>query len=73
MKTWRSFTTPSVDLNERNPPGTDTARQTDRLDFSRPDVADDEIFNRILWKMMKGDAPYPGARRAPAGGTDGLR
>ena len=27
-------------------------------------MADEALFNRILWRMMKGEArPYPGAQR----------
>ncbi|HEY8181169.1 MAG TPA: beta-propeller fold lactonase family protein [Thermoanaerobaculia bacterium] len=55
--------TPSVDLNEKNPPAPPKAA---KLDFSRPDAADDDTFNRILWRAIKGDVPYPGPRRAPA-------
>ncbi len=55
----------SVDLNEKNPPGPE-ADQSSRLDFSRPDAADDATLNLVLWRAMKGDAPYPGATRAPA-------
>lgn len=65
-----SVLTPAVDLTERNPPATDAAKQSALLDFSSADAADDELFNRILWKMIKGDAPYPGARRAPLGGAE---
>jgi len=25
---------------------------------------DDDLFNRILWLAIKGDAPYPGPKRA---------
>ncbi|HEY8133507.1 MAG TPA: alkaline phosphatase family protein [Thermoanaerobaculia bacterium] len=56
---------PVVDLNEKNPPGK-TAEESAKLDFSRVDAADDDAFNRILWRVIKGeDVPYPGATRAP--------
>jgi DNA-binding beta-propeller fold protein YncE len=51
---------PEVSLDERNPEGTANARLTERLDFAREDAADEELFNQILWAMMKGpDRPYP--------------
>jgi len=51
---------PEVSLDERNPEGTANARATERLDFAREDAADEELFNEILWAMMKGpDRPYP--------------
>ncbi len=58
---------PAVDLNEKNPPGTAEAKQSSKLDFSKPDAADEAILNRVLWSLMKGDAPMPPPRRAPAG------
>ena len=59
-----SAITPDVDLNEKNPPGT-VATESAKLDFSRPDAVDDEVLNRILWRVIKGDVPYPGPTRAP--------
>jgi hypothetical protein len=29
------------------------------LDFSRPDAADPDTLNRIVWAATKGDKPYP--------------
>ena len=54
---------PSVDMEEKNPEGP----RMGRFDFSREDANDDEAFNRELWAAVKGDAPYPGARRAAMG------
>jgi hypothetical protein len=55
---------PLVPLDEKNPAGTAEARTSARLDFSREDRADDEVFNRVLWRTIKGATrPYPGARR----------
>jgi YVTN family beta-propeller protein len=57
---------PAVDLNEKNPPGKAAADDSAKLDFSRADAADDDAFNRILWRVIKGeDVPYPGVARAP--------
>ena len=58
--------TPTQDLNEKNPPGTKAARLSEDLDLSAPDRADDQLYNRILWMMLKGDAAPPVAiHRAP--------
>jgi hypothetical protein len=55
-----------VPLDERNPKNTAQARASTRLDLRREDAADEELFNRILWAMMKGpETPYPGAKRMP--------
>ncbi|MFI5235547.1 MAG: bifunctional YncE family protein/alkaline phosphatase family protein [Gemmatimonadales bacterium] len=56
-----------IDLRERNPAKTRAARESKRLDLSDADRADEELFNHILWRMVKGDAvPYPGPIRMSA-------
>jgi DNA-binding beta-propeller fold protein YncE len=58
--------TPTQDLNEKNPEKTAAARLSESLDLSAPDRAEDQLYNRILWMMLKGDTPQPAARnRAP--------
>lgn len=55
---------PAVDLREKNlksPVADDSAK----LNLSRADAIDDDAFNRILWRAIKGDVPYPGGTRAP--------
>lgn len=57
---------PKQDLNEKNPQNTAAARMSEGLDLSGPDRVDDQVYNRILWLMLKGDVPPPVARnRAP--------
>jgi YVTN family beta-propeller protein len=57
---------PDVDMNARNPPATRAAELSKQLDLSRVDASDDDLFNRILWMMLKGeDVPYPGSTRMP--------
>ena len=59
---------PDVDLKEMNPPTGPAAEHSAMLDLSRVDAADDDLFNRILWSVIKGDeVPYPGGRRAAIG------
>jgi DNA-binding beta-propeller fold protein YncE len=56
---------PNVSLDEMNQPNTREARQSSRLDLRMEDVAEEDLFNRILWRTIKGeDRPYPGPRRA---------
>jgi DNA-binding beta-propeller fold protein YncE len=38
--------------------------QTKGMDFSKADLIPTEKFNRILWKGMKGDKPYPALKPA---------
>ena len=57
---------PSVDLGEKNPESAQS-KQSALLDFSRADAIDDDALNRILWRTIKGDAPYPGPTRAAVG------
>ena len=53
-----------VPWTEKNPPAAPGAHAA--LDLSRPDAADDALFNRVLWRAIKGPAPYPRAARASA-------
>ncbi len=55
---------PKVSLDERNPKNGAGAAESARIDLSAEDRVDDMLFNRILWKAIKGDVPYPGARRS---------
>ncbi|HMA24472.1 MAG TPA: alkaline phosphatase family protein, partial [Gemmatimonadaceae bacterium] len=59
--------TPAQSLDESNPRGTEGARESEKLDLSTEDAADEALSNRILWQMIKGrDVPYPAPRRASA-------
>ena len=58
--------TPTQDLNQKNPQNTAAARMSEGLDLSAPDRVDDEVYNRILWLMLKGDTAAPAVlNRAP--------
>jgi len=35
------------------------AKQLAKMDFSKPDRIDDDLFNRYIWWTIKGDQPYP--------------
>ena len=57
--------TPSQPLSDLNVAEGPDARRSARFDLSRPDEIDDDTFNRVLWRAMKGpNAPYPVQRRA---------
>ncbi len=58
--------TPSTSLTERNPRNTPAARTSARLDFSEEDRVDDDVFNRVLWSVIKPGRPYPGSMRMTA-------
>ena len=56
----------NVSLDSRNPGGTRGAADSRRLDFSAEDRADEDLFNRVLWRTIKGPAAaYPGIHHAP--------
>jgi len=55
--------TPAVSLGELNPRSGALAEASKRLALDAEDKADEDLFNRILWKAIKGDRPYPGTRR----------
>jgi DNA-binding beta-propeller fold protein YncE len=58
--------TPEQDMNEMNPKNSAAGEMSKGLDFSKPDRIDDALFNRILWRMIKGDEAFPlvGAKSA---------
>ena len=51
---------PKQDLNDKNPPNTAAARMSEDLDLSAPDRVNDQVYNRILWVLLKGDLTQPG-------------
>ena len=56
--------TPGVSLNDRNPKAGAGARESQGLVLDKEDQSNDDLFNRILWRAIKGDArPYPGPTR----------
>ncbi len=57
---------PLQDLNEKNPEVSTAARLSEALDLSAPDRADEQLYNKILWLMLKGDLPAPLARNHAA-------
>lgn len=59
--------TPAIDLNETNPARGRGALESRKLNLAREDLSDDDLFNRILWRAIKGDAvPFPGPTRMSA-------
>ena len=55
---------PSVSLEDRNPSTGIGARESRKLALDKEDEADEELFNRILWRAIKGDSrPWPGTTR----------
>ncbi len=59
--------TPSVSLDDRNPRTGIGARESQELALQKEDEADEDLFNRILWRAIKGeDRPYPGPKRMSA-------
>jgi len=54
--------TPKQNLSEKNPQNTAAARMSEELDLSSVDRVDDQVYNRILWTMLKDNAPQPQIR-----------
>jgi hypothetical protein len=50
---------PEQPLNELNP-----AKASLELNLDQVDAADEDVFNRALWSLIKGRQPYPGTKRA---------
>jgi len=58
---------PSTPLTDRNPERGTGAIESRKLDLRYEDVAEEDLFNRILWYTIKGRAvPYPGPTRMSA-------
>ena len=53
----------SIPLDEKNPKRGALAEASKHLALQKEDMADENLFNRILWGAIKGDAPYPGPTR----------
>src|SRR5215210_1797956 len=58
--------TPSVPLDEKNPSHGAMAEASRELALEKVDASNDDLFNRILWQVIKGDRPYPGPKRMSA-------
>lgn len=54
---------PCPEINDKNPPRTALAAETDKLDWSDIDLADPEGVSRLLWKGERPGVPYPASRR----------
>src|SRR5215510_11402758 len=50
-------------FDELNPENNPNAKPSLELNLDDVDEADEDAFNRILWRMIKGQQPYPGAKR----------
>ena len=57
---------PAVPLDEVNPKRGALAEASKKLVLDEEDRSEDDLFNRILWRTIKGDAPYPGPKRMSA-------
>lgn len=56
--------TPAQPLDQMNPLHGRNAEESLRLDLHKEDVADMDLFNRILWRAIKGEeVPYPRAKQ----------
>jgi hypothetical protein len=47
---------PTQSLDETNPAKGPGAQESGAFDLRAPDRIDDAAFNRVLWKMIKGEA-----------------
>jgi hypothetical protein len=56
----------SVSLDQKNPQRGALAEASKKLALEKVDMADEDLFNRILWRAIKGDTPYPGPTRMSA-------
>ncbi len=60
-----AHTSAQVDLNEKNTREAWGAEESGKLDFSKEDVADEQLLNAIIWHSVKGpNVPMPAPVRA---------
>jgi DNA-binding beta-propeller fold protein YncE len=52
-----------VPLDQKNPQRGALAEASKKLALEKVDMADEDLFNRILWSAIKGSVPYPGRTR----------
>jgi DNA-binding beta-propeller fold protein YncE len=52
-----------VPLDQKNPQRGALAEASKKLALEKVDMADEDLFNRILWSAIKGSTPYPGRTR----------
>jgi len=58
---------PGVSLDDKNPSRGAGARESRGLALAKEDQADEDLFNRILWRAIKGESrPWPGPKRMSA-------
>jgi len=55
----------AVPWTEVNPKPAAGAAAMARLNLSIPDSGQDDLFNRVLWRAIKGNRPYPAERQMP--------
>jgi YVTN family beta-propeller protein len=56
---------PQVDLKEKNARTAWGAKQSEQFDLTKEDLADDLLFNEVIWRSVKGaDSPMPPPVRA---------
>ena len=51
-------------IYKANPVNAAGAQESERMDFSKPDRADPQKLNSILWRVTKGDTPMPAPKHA---------
>lgn len=59
---WDSYTVeqPTYPLDAKNGQNAPAATVSQKMDFSKEDVAPSDQLNRVLWKATNGDKPVPG-------------
>ncbi|MDB5230653.1 MAG: beta-propeller repeat protein [Chitinophagaceae bacterium] len=53
-----------INLNDKNTGSNALQRAFEKMDFASEDAVPDLEFNKLLWKALKPDQPYPSPKRA---------
>jgi hypothetical protein len=59
-----TFKPSNIDLNEKNVAVNKWQQQSEKFNLAKEDSAPDLEFNEVLWHAIKGDKPFPGAKRS---------
>jgi hypothetical protein len=54
-----------------NPPKGQGAKESEKMDFSRPDAVNTQVLNAILWRDRKGNVPMPAPKHTVVPGKAG--
>ncbi len=59
-----TFRKSNINLNDKNVAINKWQKKSEKFDLAKEDAAPDLEFNEVLWHAIKGEIPFPGAKRS---------